>query len=50
MTKRVHPILLSFHVHLLTLYAQWQVGEISNFQYLMFLNTLAGRTYNDLTQ
>lgn len=25
-------------------------GEISNFQYLMHLNTLAGRSYNDLTQ
>lgn len=24
--------------------------EISNFEYLMQLNTLAGRTYNDLTQ
>eukprot|EP00002_Diphylleia_rotans_P002696 TRINITY_DN11707_c0_g1_i5.p1 TRINITY_DN11707_c0_g1~~TRINITY_DN11707_c0_g1_i5.p1 ORF type:complete len:2690 (-),score=406.88 TRINITY_DN11707_c0_g1_i5:1272-9341(-) len=29
---------------------RWQQGEISNFQYLMYLNTLAGRTYNDLTQ
>lgn len=29
---------------------QWQRGEISNFSYLMYLNTLAGRTYNDLTQ
>ncbi len=28
----------------------WQKGEISNFEYLMYLNTLAGRTYNDLTQ
>eukprot|EP01135_Chromosphaera_perkinsii_P002345 Nk52_evm131s221 gene=Nk52_evmTU131s221 len=28
----------------------WVKGEISNFQYLMYLNTLAGRTYNDLTQ
>lgn len=25
-------------------------GEISNFEYLMHLNTLAGRTYNDLMQ
>lgn len=25
-------------------------GEISNFQYLMHLNTLAGRSYNDLMQ
>lgn len=29
---------------------RWQTGEISNFQYLMHLNTLAGRSYNDLTQ
>ncbi|EDO18983.1 hypothetical protein Kpol_2002p54 [Vanderwaltozyma polyspora DSM 70294] len=28
----------------------WQNGEISNFCYLMILNTLAGRTFNDLTQ
>ena len=27
-----------------------QRDEISNFQYLMHLNTLAGRTYNDLMQ
>jgi hypothetical protein len=24
--------------------------QISNFEYLMELNTLAGRTYNDITQ
>ncbi|KAJ8632836.1 hypothetical protein MRB53_026172 [Persea americana] len=29
---------------------RWQNGEISNFQYLMYLNTLAGRGYSDLTQ
>ncbi|CAI5942605.1 unnamed protein product, partial [Closterium sp. NIES-65] len=29
---------------------RWQAGEISNFHYLMHLNTLAGRGYNDLTQ
>eukprot|EP00762_Andalucia_godoyi_P001680 ANDGO_07160.mRNA.1 Protein SPIRRIG len=29
---------------------KWQKGELSNFHYLMFLNSLAGRTYNDLTQ
>jgi hypothetical protein len=28
----------------------WQEGDISNLQYLMHLNTLAGRSYNDLTQ
>ncbi|XP_051143431.1 protein SPIRRIG-like [Andrographis paniculata] len=29
---------------------RWQNGEISNFQYIMHLNTLAGRGYSDLTQ
>lgn len=28
----------------------WQNGEISNFEYLMHLNTIAGRSHNDLTQ
>ncbi|KAH8423537.1 Beige/BEACH domain protein [Aspergillus melleus] len=29
---------------------KWAKGEISNFHYLMLVNTLAGRTFNDLTQ
>ncbi|KAK9165680.1 hypothetical protein Scep_000871 [Stephania cephalantha] len=29
---------------------RWRRREISNFEYLMVLNTLAGRSYNDLTQ
>jgi hypothetical protein len=29
---------------------KWQMGLISNFDYLMQLNTIAGRTYNDLSQ
>ncbi|CAI6309176.1 unnamed protein product [Periconia digitata] len=29
---------------------KWVKGEVSNFHYLMFINTLAGRTFNDLTQ
>ncbi|ULT96044.1 hypothetical protein L3Y34_004591 [Caenorhabditis briggsae] len=29
---------------------RWLNGNISNFQYLMHLNTLAGRCYNDLSQ
>lgn len=29
---------------------RWQHREISNFEYLMFLNTIAGRGYNDLSQ
>ena len=30
--------------------AKWQKGEVDNFEYLMYLNTLAGRSFNDLTQ
>jgi hypothetical protein len=30
--------------------ARWRRWEITNFDYLMQLNTLAGRTYNDLNQ
>lgn len=29
---------------------RWKRREITNFEYLMVLNTLAGRSYNDLTQ
>jgi hypothetical protein len=29
---------------------QWQTGQLSNFNYLLLLNSLAGRTVNDLTQ
>jgi hypothetical protein len=29
---------------------RWAKGEISNFHYLMLINTMAGRTFNDLTQ
>ncbi|KAI8380254.1 hypothetical protein BD560DRAFT_323822 [Blakeslea trispora] len=29
---------------------RWERREISNFQYLMYLNAIAGRSYNDLTQ
>lgn len=29
---------------------KWVTREISNFDYLMMLNTIAGRTYNDLNQ
>ena len=29
---------------------KWVKGELSNFAYLMHVNTMAGRTFNDLTQ
>lgn len=29
---------------------KWIKGELSNFHYLMLINTMAGRTFNDLTQ
>ncbi|KAG1351442.1 hypothetical protein G6F62_002976 [Rhizopus arrhizus] len=29
---------------------RWERREISNFQYLMYLNAIAGRSYNDITQ
>jgi hypothetical protein len=33
-----------------TITQRWEAGEVSNFEYLMSLNTLAGRSYNDLNQ
>ena len=29
---------------------KWSKGEMSNFHYLILINTMAGRTFNDLTQ
>ncbi|VEL31381.1 unnamed protein product [Protopolystoma xenopodis] len=29
---------------------RWQQREMSNFDYLMYVNTIAGRTFNDLNQ
>uniref|UniRef100_H2YT40 BEACH domain-containing protein n=1 Tax=Ciona savignyi TaxID=51511 RepID=H2YT40_CIOSA len=29
---------------------RWQRREVSNFEYIMFLNTISGRTFNDLNQ
>lgn len=34
----------------ISLLQKWVLREISNFEYLMQLNTIAGRTYNDLSQ
>jgi hypothetical protein len=43
-------VLASSTVHGIGLTEAWVQREISNFEYLMQLNTLAGRTYNDLAQ
>lgn len=46
------PCPLHHQAHLLPLPSlqKWVLREISNFEYLMQLNTIAGRTYNDLSQ
>ena len=36
--------------HVTRAHERWQRRELTNFEYLMRLNTLAGRTYNDLNQ
>ncbi|XP_071951821.1 neurobeachin-like isoform X2 [Antedon mediterranea] len=33
-----------------TMTQAWQRRDITNFEYLMYLNTIAGRTYNDINQ
>ncbi len=38
------------HISLPEMTRKWQRREISNFEYLMYLNCEAGRTVNDLTQ
>lgn len=43
----LYRLLIFVCVHVLQ---KWVYREISNFEYLMQLNTIAGRTYNDLSQ
>ncbi|XP_014249763.1 protein FAN-like isoform X1 [Cimex lectularius] len=40
--------LVDSHQEIMTL--QWQNGAISNYEYLLYLNSQADRTFNDLTQ
>lgn len=42
-----HPSSLFRNSHMSS---RWVQHEISTFEYIMWLNTIAGRTYNDLTQ
>ena len=42
--------LSAMHATIAPISKQWQQGEISNFEYLIALNSVAGRTYNDLSQ
>uniref|UniRef100_A0A8B9M5X6 Neurobeachin-like protein 2 n=1 Tax=Accipiter nisus TaxID=211598 RepID=A0A8B9M5X6_9AVES len=49
----IHEISTSvydFHVSFFSVLQKWVNREISNFDYLIQLNTMAGRTYNDLAQ
>ncbi|KAL1303652.1 hypothetical protein AAFC00_007008 [Neodothiora populina] len=46
--SKLTNVFASTHANVAT--RKWMRGEISNFQYLMLVNTMAGRTFNDLTQ
>ncbi len=48
----IHFSLIYSFIHLSLIHSSLfiQNGEMTNFQYLMHLNTLAGRSYNDLMQ
>ncbi|XP_048460451.1 WD repeat and FYVE domain-containing protein 3 [Rhincodon typus] len=50
MFSKESKLVVDFIVQLIGQTQRWERGEISNFQYLMHLNTLAGRSYNDLMQ
>ncbi|KAH9280985.1 WD repeat and FYVE domain-containing protein 3 [Echinococcus granulosus] len=49
-SARTNSHLLSSLLGEKTVTQRWVRGDISNFQYLMYLNTQAGRSYNDLMQ
>ena len=36
--------------HIAAVTERWVQGQLSNYEYLMFINTAAGRSFNDLTQ
>lgn len=48
--KSVYQIYLTLRCIVCSSTQKWVNREISNFDYLMQLNTIAGRTYNNLAQ
>lgn len=48
--RRIKPPTLLPNLKVEECTAMWQKRALSNFDYLMMLNTLSGRTYNDLSQ
>ncbi|KAL8292462.1 hypothetical protein RQP46_001074 [Phenoliferia psychrophenolica] len=47
--SKMQDVMLGQRTKLDRMTKRWEKREVSNFEYLMFLNTSAGRTYNDLT-
>lgn len=45
-----HKMIVDYKQVLEEVQDYWEKGVISNFNYLMILNTLAGRSYNDISQ
>jgi len=50
LSRQVKSLTPMKHLKATQVRQRWQRREISNFEYLMELNTLAGRTFNDLSQ
>ncbi|EAY23469.1 Beige/BEACH domain containing protein [Trichomonas vaginalis G3] len=44
---RIQTVLYKDFVNQFDFTTKWQNGEISNFEYLMFLNVISGRSFND---
>ena len=42
--------ILTKQKHIAAVTDRWVQGQLSNYEYLMFVNTAAGRSFNDLTQ
>ena len=47
---RLHPVEVFLRRSARRWRADWRAGRASNFEYLMFLNREAGRSFQDLTQ